>query len=119
MLVRTALSGCGLVLLTAFAWPSRVPVEGREGLAPKDAAGPKADLWVDGERGRPGAPGTRDQPCQSLSQAIGLLPDPLTRSVTIRVVAGTYTATGGQDMPAERLELMRRMRPGVSVRIVG
>jgi hypothetical protein len=119
MHLRTALLGCGLVVLAAFAWPARVLVDCREGHAPKDPGGPKADLWVDTERGRPGAPGTRDQPCQSLSQAIGQLPDPLTGSATIRVAGGVYAATGGQDMPADRLDLMRRMRPGVSVRIVG
>jgi hypothetical protein len=73
MLLRTALLGSGLVLLAVFAWPAGVPVRDREGLARKDAGGPKADLWVDWQRGRPGTRGTQDQPCQSLSQAINLL----------------------------------------------
>jgi hypothetical protein len=119
MLLRTALLGSGLLVLAVFVWPEQVPVRGRQGVPGKDAGALKADLWVDAERGRPGARGTQDQPCQSLSQAINLLPEPLTHPVTIRVAGGVYSATGGQDMPADRLELMRRMRPGVGVRIVG
>jgi hypothetical protein len=79
----------------------------------------KTSLWVDAERGRPGASGTQEKPCGSLSEALDLLPDMLTHTVTIQVAAGDYSTTGGQHMPAERLELMRRMRPGVEVRIVG
>jgi hypothetical protein len=79
----------------------------------------KTNLWVDAERGWDGAPGTPDKPCRSLSEALDLLPETLTGSVTIQVAGGDYPTTGGQSMPAERLDLMRRMRPGVEVRIVG
>ena len=43
----------------------------------------------------------------------------VTRSVMIQVAGGEYPTTGSQNMPAGRLELMRQMRPGVEVRIVG
>jgi hypothetical protein len=117
--VATFLLGCGFVILVILAWGAPLPVQGRQGLRRAEAGGAKADLWVDSERGRPGARGTRDEPCQSLSQAISLLPDPLPNSVTIRVAGGTYPTTGGQGMPPDRLDLMRRMRPGVEVRILG
>src|SRR5262245_19492217 len=112
MLLRAALLGGGLLLLALLAWPAHVPIQGREGLSRKDAGGPKADLWVDSKSGRPSASGTQDQPCQSLSQAIKLLPEPLTHSVTIQVADGEYSATGGCDMPANRST--RRRLPGWS-----
>lgn len=84
-----------------------------------EAAEQKTSLWVDAQRGREGASGSQEKPCRSLSEALDLLPDTLTRTVTIQVAGGDYSTTGGQNMPAERLELMRRMRPGVEVRIIG
>lgn len=117
--VVIALPVCGLVLLAVIAGPALWQAQDRQGLARLEEGGSKADLWVDPGRGRPAARGTKDQPCQSLSRAIQLLPDPLPNSVTIRVAGGTYAATGGHDMPPNRLDLMRRMRPGVAVRILG
>src|SRR3954467_11010262 len=104
----------GLILLIAVL--ATVPARGA--VRPEGAA-QKTSLWVDAERGREGSIGAQDKPCRSLSEAINLLPDLLTRTVTIQVAAGDYPTTGGRNMPAERLELMRRMRPGVEVRIVG
>jgi hypothetical protein len=83
------------------------------------AGAQKTDLWVDPQRGREGASGAPASPCRSLSGALKLLPEILTESVTIHVAAGDYVTTGGLGMPGERLELMRRMRPGVEVRIIG
>jgi hypothetical protein len=110
--------GCALVILAVSTWQGRAAGPGREGAVGQDAFAPTS-LWVDGQRGRANGRGTQEQPCQSVSQAISMLPEVLTRSVTIQVAAGVYPTTGGQDMPANRLELMRRMRPGVIVRIIG
>jgi hypothetical protein len=93
-------------------------------LANHDATNPSAgaqttSLWVDAQRGREGANGTQASPCRSLSQALALLPETLIEPVTIQVASGDYATTGGRNMPAERLELMLRMRPGVMVRIIG
>lgn len=76
-------------------------------------------LYVDPARGRDDAPGTGAHPLASLSAALARLPDPLPSSVTIRLAPGRYTTTGGDGMPPNCLELMRTMRPGVTVRIVG
>src|SRR6187200_516678 len=78
-----------------------------------EGAAQKTSLWVDAQRGHAGANGSQNNPCQSLSEALDLLPETLTRAVTIQVAGGDYSTTGGKNMPAERLELMRRMRPGV------
>jgi hypothetical protein len=86
-------------------------------LAPAGAA-PNAYLVVDSVVGEDGAAGTQDKPLRTLSAAIARLPDPLTASVTIEVRGLSHSSTGGVDMAPNRLELMRRMRPGVSVRIV-
>ena len=80
---------------------------------------PPSTIWVDAQRGTDRASGTEARPLKTLSAAIALLPDPVTRSVTIQLAGPTHPATGGHDMPANCLELMRRMRPGVMVRIVG
>jgi hypothetical protein len=94
-------------------------VEAARGAVRSELAAQKTSLWVDAQRGRAGASGTQDKPCRSLSEALDLLPETVTRTVTIQVAGGDYSTTGAQNMPAERLELMRRMRPGVEVRIVG
>ncbi len=110
--------GCAAVLLAVSVRSGQV--EGQEqGVAVHAKPVVPAMLWVDSVRGRPGGPGTQDRPCQSISEAISLLPEPLTRSVTIQVSGGLYKSTGGQDMSSDSLQLMRRMRPGVSVKIIG
>lgn len=76
-------------------------------------------LFVNGAAGRDDAAGNRDHPLQSLSAAIARLPDPVLRPVTIEWLGGAQDSAGGRAMPPNCLELMRRMRPGVSVRIVG
>lgn len=93
-------------------------VAGRDAIRP-GVEPQKTNLWVDAQKGRPDAKGTREAPCQSLSDALNLLPETLTQSVTIRVAAADYKTTGGKNMASDRLELVRRMRPGVAVRIIG
>jgi hypothetical protein len=78
-----------------------------------------ATLFVNGATGSDNAPGDQQRPLESISAAIALLPDPLRHSVTVEWTGGDYPTTGGRDMVSNRLELMRRMRPGVHVRIVG
>src|SRR5262249_33916662 len=108
-------NGVSLVFRTTFFIFAIVTGVVVHGATRPEGAAQKTSLWVDAERGRAGAPGTNDKPCRSLSEALDLLPETLTRSVTIQVAGGDYPTTGGQNMPAERLELMRRMRPGVEV----
>lgn len=76
-------------------------------------------LFVNGAIGNDNAPGDPQRPLKSVSAAIALLPDPLRYSVTIEWAGGDYPSTGGRDMAANRLELMRRMRPGVQVTLIG
>lgn len=76
-------------------------------------------LFVDPAHGREGAPGTERKPLRSISEALAQLEDPLTADVRIRLAAATYTGTGGVGMPDDSLQLARRMRPGVRVRLEG
>jgi hypothetical protein len=76
-------------------------------------------LYVDPSRGRDENVGAHERPVRSISRAVEMLPDPLTHSVTIELVPGEYRTTGGRQMPDDSLELMRRMRPGVTVKFVG
>lgn len=76
-------------------------------------------LYVDPEHGHDEYPGSQGRPVRSISGAIAKLPDPLTQSVTIELAAGRYAAPGGRGMPDDALELMIRMRPGVTVGIIG
>jgi len=76
-------------------------------------------LWVDVEKGRDRNPGTERRPVRTLSAALALLPEPLTKSVVIELGAGEHPTTGGIGMPDNVLELMLRMRPSVEVTIVG
>ncbi len=75
-------------------------------------------LFVDVQMGTPDASGKKGAPVNSLSVALAKIPDPLDRSVTIVVAPGNYEFTGATGMPADRLVLMRRMPPGVIVKIV-
>lgn len=76
-------------------------------------------LYVDAERGRDDQRGSERRPLQTLSAAIAMIPDPVRESATIEVV-GEHATTGEVDgMPANTLTLMRRMRPGVVVTILG
>lgn len=76
-------------------------------------------LYVDGSMGSDAAVGDKQHPFKSLSAAILRLPEPLGRSVTIEWVAESETSTGGREMNPVCLELLRRMRPGVRVTIIG
>lgn len=78
-----------------------------------------SQLFVNGTEGSDDAAGDKQHPLNSLSAAIARLPDPLVHSATIEWVGGNYDSTGGRDMPSNCLELMRRMRPGARVSIVG
>lgn len=83
--------------------------------------GPAAsgELFVDPVRGKDGAPGTERKPLRSISAALASLAEPLAESVTIHLAGGTYGTTGGVGMPERSLALMLRMRPGVTVSLVG
>ncbi len=78
-----------------------------------------ATIHVNGETGSDAGDGTADRPLRTLSAAIARLPDPVTASVTVELAGAEHRTTGAVDMPANRLDLQRRMRPGVGVRIVG
>ena len=80
---------------------------------------PPGGIYVDGLRGSDSAIGNSARPLKSISAAVALLPDPLSRSVDIYWVGGEYRSTGSRDMASGTLELMRRMRLGVTVRIIG
>jgi hypothetical protein len=101
-----------------FAFMVLAAITGRAAVRPEGKE-QKISLWVDPQRGRQAASGSQEKPCRSLSEALDLLPGTLSRSVIIQLAGGDYSTTGGENMPADRLELMRRMRPGVEVRIVG
>jgi hypothetical protein len=76
-------------------------------------------IYVNGAVGSDSAAGNKQHPLKSLSAAIARLPDPVLRSVTIEWIGGNDATTGGRAMSPVCLELMRRMRPGATVRIVG
>lgn len=76
-------------------------------------------LFVDAATGHDSNPGNQRRPLRSMSAAIARLPELIDRAVTIET-SGRHEDTGGNDaMPAGKLVLMRRMRPGVVVTIVG
>jgi hypothetical protein len=100
--------GAAMLLLCGPAW----------GLV-REAMQVPSEMCVKPLSGDDSGPGTADRPLRTLSAALARLPEPLTRSVTIEVWGPTLSTTGGTDMAPDRLELMRRMRPGVTVRIVG
>lgn len=78
-----------------------------------------SQIFVNGSSGSDEAAGDQPHPLRSLSAAIARLPDPLSQSVTIEWTAGEERSTGARGMSSDRLELMRRMRPGVQVSIIG
>lgn len=80
---------------------------------------PPEVIHVNAAQGRDGGPGSEQYPLKSISAAIAMLPDPLTRSVTIKLSGGRFQTTGGEEMSADVLELMRRMKPGVTVTFLG
>lgn len=119
-----ALLCLGIPLGLAFASPQTAPrvhaVPGSEfAVTGAVVALPEGGLFVDGARGDDSAAGDQSHPLRSLSAAIAMLPDPVTRSVDIHLIGGEYKSTGGRDMAENSLESMRRMRPGTRVRIVG
>ena len=87
------------------------------------AFGPTAEqaatLYVNGISGSDGGTGAADSPLRTLSAALQRIPEPLTTSITIEMTGPTHSTTGGAGMSTNRLELMRRMRSGASVRILG
>lgn len=118
---RKHLPLCNVLLATAILAAHTATVESGSSAGPATTdPSPPDVIYVDPTNGSDHNPGTRpEQALKSLSAAIALLPDPVPRSVTIRLSGETYANTGDVDMPANTLELMRRMRPGVVVRIVG
>ena len=119
----------GICLCTVLAQddspsaPASAPSDSRPptpSLADRAAtATPPPVICVDPRRGRDDASGDRANPLSSVSAAIARLPDPLRQSVLIELTAGQYDSTGGVAMPDNSLVLMRRMPPGVAVRLVG
>jgi hypothetical protein len=109
---RTTLIACLILFAVVVAAAQRAN-------PPVPAARIPEVIHVDPARGNDRFPGSEERPKQTLSGAIALLPDPLPRTVTIKLSPGTYATTGTHDMPAETLVLMRRMPPGVSVYITG
>ena len=91
------------------------PADSQAGARPD---GPRT-IYVNGAEGNDSAAGDEQHPLKSLSAAVALLSDPLPNSVTIEWSGGISRTTGGHDMAANRLELMRRMRSGVRVSIIG
>lgn len=83
------------------------------------AADTPATLYVDSGKGDNHNPGSCGRPLRSISAALERLAEPLTRSVTIELAAGTYSTTGERGMPSGCLHLMRRMCPGTQVTIRG
>lgn len=79
---------------------------------------PPEQIYVDAARGRDSNLGTKEAPLATLSAAVGLLPDPVMRSMTIELAGGRYDVIG-DNMPSRALELVHHMRPGVTVKIVG
>jgi hypothetical protein len=111
-LLRTLCRGAILATATAVAIVASAAEPGLRPVVP-------ATVYVNGAEGSDTAPGDQQRPLKSLSAAIALVPDPLDRSVTIEWTDGDCPTTGGRDMAPNRLELMRRMRPGVRVSIIG
>ena len=101
-------------VLTSRAVAQIGPLPGGPGRPPV-----RDTIYVDPERGRDEYPGIQQRPVRTISGAVAKLPDPLTRSVTIELATERYRTTGGQGMPDNVLELMIRMRPGVTVTIIG
>jgi hypothetical protein len=106
-------------LILLIAWPGAETHTSAQPTARGTSRRTPSNLWVDPARGKDSNPGTEDRPVATLSAALRRLPDPLDTSVTIELAAGAYTSTGGGEMAPTRLELMRRMTPGVAVRLIG
>ena len=109
-------TGISILLAGTIAF---VAVSIGPGSAAAQTAQVRERIYVDPEHGRDEYSGSREQPVRSISEAIAKLPDPLLRSVTIELAPGSYKTTGKQGMPDGVLELMVRMRPGVTVKITG
>ena len=65
-------------------------------------------LHVHADDGKDTNAGTERRPLRTLSAALALLPDPLTKTVTIEVV-GRHESTGGVDMAENVLELAKAL----------
>ena len=113
---QLGLVGIRLLLFGALAFVVAAVLPGR---AEAQTERVRDKLYVDPERGRDKYSGSRQRPVRSISGAVAKLPDPLTQSVTIELTPGRYATTGRQGMPDDVLELMIRMRPGVTVTIIG
>jgi len=107
------------IAMMAWAVPFASRADGTEYNASSDPLPSAGELFIDGAKGNDSNDGDETHPLRSFSAAIAQIPDPLTRSVDIHVAGGDYKSTGERNMAADTLELMRRMRPGVRVKILG
>jgi hypothetical protein len=108
---------CAVALAAVIAIAKGQNARGRS--APPQNPSIPGTILVDPAGGNDANPGTEARPLKSISAALALLPDPVTRNVTIRLAPGSYTTTGEHGMAGNALGLMRRMPPGVVVRLVG
>ena len=111
---------CAVVVATILiaAEAQNSATRARSGATPATSSVPEV-IHVDPTKGDDKDAGDEGHPLKSISAAIALLPDPLARTVTIKLAPGSYRDTGGNGMATDRLELMRRMRPGVRVLLTG
>jgi len=79
---------------------------------------PPAVIFVDARHGKDKNSGDARHPLASISAALARIPEPVVETVTIQLAGGVYDTTGGVQMPERSLQLMRRMRPGVVVRLI-
>lgn len=98
------LARLALVLALASLWPGPQP------------PGSSDTIYVDPSRGDDRSAGTRERPLRTLSAAVDNLPDPVERTTSILLAGGAILRSEAKDS-AGTLNLARRMRPGVSVRI--
>jgi hypothetical protein len=110
---RVQLGLCAVAVTTAI-----IVAEGQISRVKPPPAVPLAHpvvFYVDPAGGHDANPGTESRPVKSIPAAVALLPDPVLRNVTIQLAAGRHTIAGDRGS----LELMRRMRPGVTVYLLG
>lgn len=79
----------------------------------------EVELYVNPDKGKDSAPGTKRRPKRTLSAALATLPEPLEESVTVHLLSGVHGSTGGVRTSERSMQLAHRMRPGVTISIDG